>query len=198
MPETKKDELVVLPESDEAAKLQTVTGWVSREGHFYGADERAARYDGSTHRQCECGAFVKKHGWMSCEKCRAAKDRLAYQGLEFVEWDGETPLTLYSGDRYFFDEDDVYDYCEDQDLDPADLDLVVCEPEYGREIDPDDWACDFLPEGHSLSEAAPDIYQAIESLNQVIRGREARKDPLSWFPGTKRTSIILPASPENS
>ena len=41
---------IILPESPEAASVQTVTGWVSRTGRYWGNDERMARYDGSTHR----------------------------------------------------------------------------------------------------------------------------------------------------
>jgi len=48
-----KAETVVMEDSAEAASVQTVTGWVSRLGHFFGANEgaeRTARYDGCTQR----------------------------------------------------------------------------------------------------------------------------------------------------
>ena len=42
---------IILPESPEAASIQTVTGWVSSNGRYWGNDEHMARYDGSTHRK---------------------------------------------------------------------------------------------------------------------------------------------------
>ena len=44
MSETK----IVLLEDAEAATLKTVTGWVSRDGLFFGSDERTARWSGAT------------------------------------------------------------------------------------------------------------------------------------------------------
>ena len=54
---------MILNTSDEAAHFVTgLSGWVSRHGHFYGNDERLARYDGCTHTVCECGKPCEK-GW---------------------------------------------------------------------------------------------------------------------------------------
>lgn len=43
------EETIIFPDSPEAAKETTVTGWVSRNGLLYGKDECAARYAGATH-----------------------------------------------------------------------------------------------------------------------------------------------------
>ena len=42
---------IIMEDSPEAASIQTVTGWVSRTGRFWGNDERMARFDGSTHNR---------------------------------------------------------------------------------------------------------------------------------------------------
>lgn len=60
---------MIMRESAEAASFQTVTGWVSSNGHFYGNDERTARYDGCTHQLCEsCGVAVCFDEYV-CDKC---------------------------------------------------------------------------------------------------------------------------------
>jgi len=48
-----KTEKVVMMDSDEAASIQTVTGWVDRQGRFWGSDEHQARWSGATHRKCK-------------------------------------------------------------------------------------------------------------------------------------------------
>lgn len=48
-----KTEKIVMMDSDEAASIQTVTGWVDRQGRFWGGDEHQARWCGATHRKCK-------------------------------------------------------------------------------------------------------------------------------------------------
>ncbi|MEB2744543.1 hypothetical protein [Citrobacter portucalensis] len=48
-----KTEKIVMMDSDEAASIQTVTGWVDRQGRFWGKDENQARWCGATHRKCK-------------------------------------------------------------------------------------------------------------------------------------------------
>jgi hypothetical protein len=48
-----QNEKIVMMDSDEAASIQTVTGWVDRHGRFWGKDEHQARWCGATHRKCK-------------------------------------------------------------------------------------------------------------------------------------------------
>lgn len=65
------DNKVIMRDSPEAASLQTVSGWVSRHGRFFGSDESIARYDGCTHVACSrCGAATEKR-WTACTECRS-------------------------------------------------------------------------------------------------------------------------------
>ena len=65
----------IFPESTEAATFMKVEGWVSRDGRFYGKDERTARWGGATHIYCrECGEPCPKN-WLVCEACREKKDK---------------------------------------------------------------------------------------------------------------------------
>lgn len=166
---------IILGTSDEAAKIETVTGWMSRTGRFWGKDERAARYDGSTHRLCSCGEVIEKQGY--CRPCADKKEAEKFAAMERKEWDGTTPLCLYHADRYFWDIDELTDYCEENEVQPDQLNLVICEPIYAREIDPNEYYHDDLPED---GEVDSELEAAFEELNKLIR---ESKPILSWMPG---------------
>lgn len=166
---------VVMYDSPEAASIKTVTGWVSRSGHFWGDDEHMARYDGSTHTRCKCGAVVAKQSY--CSTCADQKAREKFLAMPKIAWDGTAPLHLHNTDRYFFDVDALLDHCADAGCKPQDLSLVVCEPTYARQIDPTEHYADDLPEG---SEVPDEIEEAFAKLNEAIR---ACKKPLCWYPG---------------
>ena len=176
---------IILSTSDEAATYRTdIKGWVSRTGRYYGENEHLARYDGCTHRPCaDCGEPAPK-SYILCDACRHKADVARWESLPLVEWDGETPLCEFYGDRYFFSEDDVYDYADGIDEKVSELRLVVCAPNYAQEVDADYW-CDDLPEDGELPAWLED---AVEQLNKVILAH--RDEPLSWFPGKQR--VVLP------
>ncbi|MDR3620498.1 MAG: hypothetical protein P4L85_14200 [Paludisphaera borealis] len=177
----------VFYDSDQAAKRVTLTGWVSRHGRFYGDDEHAARWDGCTHRQCDCGKAHERSRTM-CDNCARKAREAKFEAMPFVEWDGVTPLSLFDDDRYFFSEDDLRDFCEAEEIAPDTLRLVVCEPQHARELDGNDYFCDLLPEDCTLDDMAPEIAEAFNKLNEVIK---AYGKPLSWYPGKKRTRVEL-------
>lgn len=164
--------------SDEAATLKTgLSGWFSRNGRFYGGDERAARYDGCTHVACEdCGEPTER-GWLVCPKCKEIRDIKRYDAMPKVEWDGKGGLYSESCDRYFWSWDEVENYCEEEDTEISQLRLVICEPQYLHLIDPDDF-CDELAEDGELPDT---IIKAIDDFNKVIKD----EPPVSWYPGKK-------------
>lgn len=165
----------IFPESEEAAKFVTgVSGWVDRKGVFFGADERLARYSGSTHRHCDCGAVVEQRSY--CMACSRSKDIEEYNNATKIEWDHETPLYSQTHDKYLFDKDDLFDLmCEAQVTDPDELELFICEPVKLGEIQRDYWVDD-LPEDGELP---PEVEAALEAFNAVIRESE----PVGWSPG---------------
>ena len=165
---------IVMSDSAEAATYRTdISGWVSRDGRFFGDDERLARWSGCTHCPCsECGAMTSKHRTI-CDPCHAKREDANYAAMPTKEWDGDTPLYSHKDDKYFFG--DVLEYCEDEDRKPEDLQLVICEPAYGRPID-SDYFCDELPEDGEV----PDVIAvAMQALNKAIK----EAGPLSWLPG---------------
>ena len=176
------DKIVVMRESDEAASLQTVTGWVSRNGRFFGKDERTARYDGSTHQLCGCGTLCERSR-TKCDTC-ARKDRWEkYKTLATKEWDGIEPLVFWDDDKFFFSDSDLMDYCEETQTEPQDLQLVFAKPVYGRYLD-GDYFCDELAEDGEVPDS---ILEAIEVFNAVVKAA----GPLSWRAG-KIAAIIPP------
>lgn len=177
-------ETIVMRDSDEAAQLKTVTGWVSRDGFFYGNDERIARYAGCTHDRCECGAVIPKSR-IKCDDCRAKDVRARYENLERKEWDGVAPLALYDDDTYFFSEGDLEDYCDEHDCKVEDLMLVFCDPQYGRKLDIADYLCDQLPEDATEYDIPAPIVEAAEAFNKAVRDA----GPLSWYPGKIRALV---------
>jgi len=178
-------EKIILNTDPEAAREITVTGWVSRDGLFFGKDERAARWSGCTHIVCECGKPTPKT-YTRCEECRNKLTRERWLALPLVEWDGESPIVMFDDDRYFWSTEDLLDWCYDEDIKPSTLMLVTCEPHFAREIDADYWSDDLPEDGDELPD---DIAAAVDALNKVIR---AHKEPLCWHPGKQRVVVADP------
>jgi hypothetical protein len=170
---------IIMRDSDEAASIKTVTGWVSSDGRWWGDDERTARYAGCTHERCACGEVIEKSR-MKCNACRRKEDREKFEKLEKVVWDGQ-PLVTDDDDHYFFTIEDLLDYCADIGMQPQDLQLRICKPQYGREIG-DDYFCDELAEDGEVPDS---VHEAMGILNKAIKDA----GPLSWFP-SKYAAII--------
>ena len=181
----------IMYNSDKAAQRVTLSGWMGRDGVFWpdGRDpkisEHLARLGGCTHIVCECGNEHLKRYTM-CDSCRAKNNDERYQAMPFKEWGGE-PLCLYRDDTYFFCEDDLKYWAEEHEIeDISSIQLVICEPQYAKEIDGDNYYCDYLPEETSLKEVAPKLADALEGVNKVIRNE---KEILCWVSGKFRTTI---------
>lgn len=178
------NKIIILRDSDEAASIKTVTGWVSSNGRFWGNDEHMARFDGATHTKCKNNSdhpIHDIHGY--CEVCHEEKRQAVFAAMERREWNDE-PLVIFDTDTYFFDIDSLVDYCEEHEVKATDLQLVICEPNYPREIDGSDRFIDDLPEDGELP---CDIQAAFDLLNEVIR----ESAPLSWSQG-EVAAIITP------
>ena len=183
---------VILPTSAEAATYRTdVKGWVSRHGHYFGADERLARLHGCTHNVCtSCGARAEKD-YLFCDACQAKRDAAAWEALPLVEWDGETPLCLWRGDTYLYDIDQVRDYAAEHDMKVSELRLVLCKPVCARRLEVDYWADD-LEEG---DDAPSWLEDAVDEFNEVIAAH--RNEPLSWRSGQQRV-VLDPLQPSEN
>jgi hypothetical protein len=190
---TTTKEAVIPFDSDEAASVQTVTGWMAR-GHFFGEDERGARYFGCTHKPCEgCGELIPKSGIIYCRPCAGTRDAEKYAALPRQQWDGETPLVIYGTDRYFFNEDELDEYCAEHGVAREDLPLVICVPQRPRYVDAMDFLEDVLPEDADEWDVPTPIRDAVEQLNKAIDAAGV----LSWTEG-KRAATFAETSPSST
>jgi len=175
---------IILPTDTEAATfVENISGWVSRDGFFYGKDERTARYIGSTHTACKtCGVPYSKNSG-GCNPCRDTREKQRYDAMEKVEWDDVGMLYSMTSDKYFDTWEEIEDYCDDEDnhADIKELRLVICEPVYLDPVNEDRWADD-LQDGQDLPD---EVYTALEEFNKVLR----EVGPVSWTPGNKAAIV---------
>jgi len=176
---------MILNTSDEAARfVENVKGWVSRDGRFYGDDERSARWGGATHVPCaDCGQPVEKN-WIRCEQCREKAEIERHAKRERKRYDGGWVYSV-TAQEFFEDEDALRDWLDDPDRNYTleSLRLVVCDPVYPHYIDADDLFCDDLPEDCSLRDVASELDEWIARANECIAGMIKCGSAISWRPG---------------
>ena len=174
---------VILYEDQAAAKLVNVTGWVDKNGRFFGNQidsEHLARYSGCTHKTCECGELIEKM-FTKCSKCRELAKIQRHKDRKFQEWDGEEIVYSDKYQRYFYDADEIVEFCDDEEIDPSELRLLLCIPQYFNQIDEDYWS-DVLPED-SDGELPNKLIEALVAFNEVIKSLP----PVSYIPSEVRT-----------
>lgn len=180
------NEKIIMYDSPEAATYKTgIEGWVSASGRFFGRFEESARYDGCTHSKCECGNLIKR-GWTKCDECthKAAAER--FNKLPFREWDRKEPICTWDGDRYFFSEDDLISYMEDDGDDMmSEIDLIICQPNMWQQIDYDYWSDGFAE--NDDGDLPKELEDKMKEINEVIK----RLPPQSYSPGKMRTKYKL-------
>jgi hypothetical protein len=158
---------VVLYDSPEAASYQAWEGWVSRDGRFWGANEHMARWAGCTHKACpNCGTVNEVSS--SCNRCRDGEMAAKFAAYPVEKWDGETPLCLFGGARYFFGHE-VLDWLADH---PEEVRICKCKPGYLSEIDRSQWAHELPADGDLPAE----VEEALAALNAAI----ADAGPSCW------------------
>ena len=175
---------IIMLDSDEAAQKKAVTGWVSSNGFFYGNDERSARFMGCTHIRCACGMITEKHH-TACESCRNKYKLERYRAMPFKEWNGADFLYSEIAEKYFYDSEEIFDYCEEEGVAVESLRFVICEPVYPEEINLSEIYSNKLSEDAD-GELPEYLIKAEEELNYIIR---EDKEPLSWMPGKYRTEV---------
>lgn len=178
-----KKEAVILYDSPEAASIKTgLSGWVSSNGRYWGKDEHMARWDGCTHRKCQdCGAVHEKN-WAYCPECYKKKRHEQFLSLPEVPFDKVECCKIWDDDTFFFSpEEDISEYCLNNDIDPADLCLEVCEAKIELSKVGEDYWADELPEDHDLP---PKIEEALNALNKAIK----EHSPTVWWGCNKRTT----------
>lgn len=172
----KPEEKIVPYDSPEAASIKTVIGWVSRTGRFWGNDEHMARYDGCTHMPCgTCGELIEVRSY--CKPCSLNKEIKRWESMPKRDWDGDESLYSQKNDVWFWNLDELSEYCEEHQCTSQSLRLIIGEPVYASQIDPMDHYASYLPEDGDLPN---EIEEAFEKLNAAIKNCST---PLSYIPG---------------
>jgi len=184
----KTDPPIILPSDPTAATLRTLTGWVSRQGRFYGEGpqaERMARWDGATHLACTgCDKpTIKSYGL--CDSCRNKAQTTRWEALQLIDYDGKSMFCIYQDDKFFADEEEFFDYCDENEIELGEVMLVVCVPRGLRLLNSDYWG-DELPEDGDLPD---EVVTAVRHLNEVLAATKETR----WYPSDKR--IVLTRAP---
>lgn len=170
-------EAVRLYDAPDLVERRTVTGWVDRNGRFWGDDEHMARACSATHRRCRGCADAVPINSLVCRTCYEREQIARYEAMPRREWDGSGMIYSEANEQYYSslaEADD--DLAEGQTL--ASMRLVICDPQYLRAVDTDYWE-DAYPDGCG-SEMLPDaVSDALAALNEAIKGA----GPISWAPG---------------
>lgn len=177
-----EDGIWIFQDSPDSATYRTnISGWVDRHGRFWGSNERGARESGATCGRCDsCGSITRKY-YRLCDPCAAKNRSLKYAQMDKVVWDRETPIFSQTHDRFFFSEDDLRDYINDNEVSVESLELFLCQPKYLDQIDDDYWS-ESLPEDGELPD---DVQAALDNLNSVIRNSDASV----WFKGSQAVIV---------
>ena len=177
-----KDEIINYDSPDAATYQAGLSGWVSRRGFYFGDDpnsEDMARWDGCTHKSCQyCGASTPK-GYTACDDCRRKREIERYEAMPRAEWDGVVMLYSNATGKYYADLDDLEDDLDEGET-LADLRLVICEPEYVRQLDVDFFEGQ-IPDDGSLP---PAVEAAMDAFNSSVAGII-----VSWSPGKKALAL---------
>jgi len=184
-----KDNKIVMYDDENLVEYRTdLEGWTGPDRLYYGKGpegERRARYANSTHTKCECGNVITKTR-TRCDECSSKSSHEYFLKLEEVEWDGESMMCIRNDDRFFSDMDEVYDYCEMDDIDINDLELMHCEKMNKiNEVNIDELNEEYSTEDEYLSDFHPEIAEKVKELNELIRNTE----PKIWFATNKRIKL---------
>lgn len=161
------DKSVIMYDSAEAASIKTITGWVSSAGRFWGDNEHMARYDGCTHMKCKNNPdhpIVESRGY--CKTCNDEYRQKQFIAYESKAWDGKSPVAIYDSEDYFFSIEDLFDHLCDNEIQVREVQLVHCSPNYARQIDPNEYYSDDLPED---MEVDSELQRAFDELNEIIK-----------------------------
>lgn len=182
----KEEKQILFDDPSSARYLENIKGWVDVNNRYFGYNEdseRLARFSSCTHTRCECGKLARK-GYIKCGECRELVEIEKYSKLEFKEYDGSLVYS-HSENQYFNNSDEIDDYCFDKEIEPKDLRLVFCEPNYFKQIESDYWS-ELLPEDTDEDFIPKELQVALDNLNKVIESLP----PASYYPGKIRTEYI--------
>ena len=175
----KKEETEAIFEDDpRAAYLGTVTGWISRDGYFYGNNEKAARYAGSTHKMCKCGNIFKKNSY--CALCHEINTLDRYHAMKECE---NAKGDMFFSDAYhsfFSDVEQILEFMHENEISLVeDLRLQPTRPNKCFVPDVIDLYSGILPEDGDIHSIPESVLLVFDELKQKLKEIDAT---LSWEP----------------
>jgi len=149
--------------------------------------ENSAAYCHATDRKCQdCDNRTERH-YTHCKTCRGRRDAEHWQAMPEVEWDGVTALSLNDSYRYFFNTEELADYCVYEGIEVDDLMLVVC-----KHIRPYSFSLDDFLASHGLlpdDQYAEDFGIDVAAIEQAVNDAVAKVAESVWEPCGKRPSL---------
>jgi hypothetical protein len=139
----------------------------------------------ATHADCcDCGVeFEKSYTHQRrCEDCDFKKDAENFSKLPLVEWDGETPLVIWGDDRYFFSEDDIDEYCEENEISKDQLKLEICKETSFGEVNVSEL---FMDELHEDWDYPKELAELEDQLNKWLKNNSTN----TWVGAGKRVQL---------
>lgn len=142
-----------------------------------------------THEDCKlCGTEFKKRFiyQKTCDECLFKKTREDWEAMELVQWDGKSHLFIHGSDNeYFSKDDDIWSWCEDNEVDPESLMLVMCEKSKFKHIELEHITEDF-ERVYEDWEPSSEIKKKIKDFNDWIDSKSTN----TWFPVDKRVVLF--------
>lgn len=138
-----------------------------------------------THRDCEdCGVeFEKQYTYdRFCIECSSRIRKSKYFKLDLVEWNEEDALCIYNDDVYFFNVEDISEYCKDNKLELKDVHLVAC---YPTSFSPIDWETIEQDQTHEDWEPSDEFKAKVNEFNKWLTQQSTN----TWMATNKRVDI---------
>jgi hypothetical protein len=150
---------------------------------FWGADEHMARRCCSDDFPCKTEGCEQRttRGITHCCGCRSLRMSERWAKLPMVAWDGETPLSEWDNDRFFFSEDELLEYLWERAHDdkgnpypdpPEPPELVICKQRKRS----------FSMADHLSDDLAEDDETNFDEIDKVVNDWIEKNVSLNWWP----------------
>lgn len=139
-----------------------------------------------THEDCEdCGIeFEKQYTYdRFCRSCAYKIRKEKYLKLDLVEWNGEDALNIYNDDTYFSDLEEIMEYCDENEIELKDLQLVTT---YKTTFSPIDWETIEQDQTHEDWQPSDEFKTKVNEFNKWLTSQSTN----TWMPTNKRIDIV--------
>ena len=174
----------ILPEGVEAKK-ESVDLYRGKDHYFH--EKELAEMELAIGQECRvCGKNTGYKSRLVCDACTTRLANEAYNNKPYTEWNGSDALVIYNTDIYFFNEDGLEQYCEENEIDSKDLKLMICE----KEPVPQFSTSSFLEDSSEWFEEIPNEEEIDEKINKILQ-EQLSLYWISWVQGKYRTTVEL-------